>query len=165
MALLGHPEKPRVLFYFSVKSLAGSPLKLRNRINRGIDELEARTSCPTLEKCMAIQGIIKGFANPSNLAENLILIGRNAEYVLIMDGLPIQMEPDLEVAQNCFDAEAAKQSIPDSWKNIVGVSTSNLQTPTTEVLSIGTFAYGDYVAHPRFSGENHSPSSAKKHRP
>lgn len=142
-----------------------SPLKPRHGINRGIDELKARTSSLTLEKYMAIQGIIKGFANPSNMTENLILIGRNAEYVLIMDGLPIQTESDLEVAQNCFDAEATKQSIPDSWKNIVDVSTNNLQIPTTEVLCIGTFAYGDYVVHPRFSGENHSQSSAKKHRP
>ena len=45
---------------------------------------------------MAIQGIIKGFANPNNLQEHVLLVGRDLNYTLIEVGRAKGASEDLD---------------------------------------------------------------------
>lgn len=75
---------------------------------------------------MAIQGIIRGFANPGDLAKNVVLVGRGAQYVLLVDGNP--QEPahlDLEAACRAFDTKAVDNCAPN-WLEVAELESTNV---------------------------------------
>lgn len=74
---------------------------------------------------MAIQGIIKGFADPSDLGRNLILVGRGSGYVLLVDG---QVRGDA-----CEDLGAALEMFKQQavicrpwWVEVLGLETPGI---------------------------------------
>lgn len=75
---------------------------------------------------MAIQGIIRGFANPGDLAKNLVLVGRGAHYVLLVDGNPqAPAHLDLESAFTAFDAKAVDVCAPN-WLEVGQLEGTNV---------------------------------------
>lgn len=90
---------------------------------------------------MAIQGIIRGFANPADLAKNLVLVGRGAHYVLLVDGNP--QEPvhlDLESAFTAFDTKAIGVCAPN-WLEVAQLESINVNGQSKVVsTTFTTFA-------------------------
>lgn len=89
---------------------------------------------------MTIQGIIKGFANPTNLQEHVLLVGRGTRYTLIEDGRAKDASEDLDEGL-CQINEAAKARCTPDWKQITGTSTDAMGH--TMVTDIGRYSFGD----------------------
>ena len=75
---------------------------------------------------MAIQGIVKGYASPSDLGLNLILVGRGASYVLIADGrVAKSIDEDLDSALRAFD-ERSRVHCHDDWQAVSQITTDGV---------------------------------------
>lgn len=81
---------------------------------------------------MAIQGILCGFADPANLAANVILTGRGAQYVLIVDGKPTQAQEDLVKARQEFRKTADIHCAPH-WMSVSEIRTDGVNGHSTVV--------------------------------
>ena len=89
---------------------------------------------------MAIQGIIKGFANPNNLQEHVLLVARDLNYTLIEDGRAKGASEDLDEGL-CQINQAAKARCTPDWKQITGTTTDAMGH--TMVTGIGRYSFGD----------------------
>lgn len=81
---------------------------------------------------MAIQGILCGFADPANLAANVILTGRGAQYVLIVDGKPTEAQEDIGLARNAF-RKTADAHCGAHWLSVSEIRTDGVNGHSTVV--------------------------------
>lgn len=89
---------------------------------------------------MAIQGIIRGFANPANLAQNVVLVGRGAHYILLVDGrMRGEAHQHLDEASKAFDDEAQAYCTSD-WVEVLVLASSNVGDCAT-VTQTGSMSY------------------------
>lgn len=75
---------------------------------------------------MAIQGIIRGFAQPANMSQNVILVGRGVHYVLLVDGRQ-HGDAHLELDEACkaFDTEASGRCNSE-WAEVLELVSSSV---------------------------------------
>jgi hypothetical protein len=83
---------------------------------------------------MAIQGILCGFADPANLAANLILVGRGANYVLLVNGKPVQATDDIAQARHAFRVASAKHCAPH-WLSVSNMTTDGVNGHSTVIAT------------------------------
>jgi len=95
---------------------------------------------------MAIQGLIRGFANPDNFSQNVVLLGRGPAYVLLVNGKP-EGEPSDDLAAGfAHFAEAAARHSPAHWQEVAGLTGNNVNDVST-VTETRAFRYDAYVAN------------------
>lgn len=98
---------------------------------------------------MAIQGILCGFADPANLAANVILTGRGSQYILVVDGKPVDAQEDIALARQAF-RKAADAHCGAHWLSVSGTSTAgvNGHTTVTETEKLNATYAERYPVHP-----------------
>jgi len=87
---------------------------------------------------VAINGFIIGFADGTNSARHLALIGSGVAYYLIRHGRAVCRVPVLESAIAKFEDEAGIVC-SDNWRKITGTKTDSLGN--TSVTSLGSDTY------------------------
>ena len=94
---------------------------------------------------MAIQGIIVGFANPENLDQSLVIVGRGSHYLLLLNGR-LEGEPivDLGDALETFKVEAVKHCL-GHWLRATEVLSSNALN-VSKVSKTRNERYDEFVA-------------------
>lgn len=95
---------------------------------------------------MTIQGIIRGFANPDNLSQNVVLVGRGPAYVLLVDGKPEGKPSDDLAAGFAHFAEAAARHSQPHWQEVAGLTGNNVNDVST-VTETRAARYDTYVAN------------------
>lgn len=86
---------------------------------------------------MAIQGIIKGFANPADTSQHVLLLGRGGGYSLVENGRYAGApQADLAIAQRAFAARARKQVRAD-WRQVTEIATDALGRTSVRALGGG----------------------------
>jgi hypothetical protein len=81
---------------------------------------------------MAIQGILCGFADPANLAANVILTGRGDNYVLIVDGKPTEAHAEIAPARTAF-RKTADAHCGAHWLSVSEIRTDGVNGHSTVV--------------------------------
>ncbi len=91
---------------------------------------------------MAIQGIINGFAEPTDTKQHAILIGRGSGYSLVVNGFQSgEQEPNLEAGLSAL-AIACKDK-PRTWRAVRGTRTCGTTGELT-VTELGSNIMDDY---------------------
>lgn len=90
---------------------------------------------------MALQGILCGFADPENLAANVILAGRGDKYILVVDGKPAEAHEGIAAARQAF-RRLADGHIQPHWRSVSGTRTdvNGYTTVTMTEKGNATFA-------------------------
>lgn len=92
---------------------------------------------------MAIQGIIRGFANPENHNQNVILVGRGDVYVLIVDGKPSPTtHADIDSGINAL--AGAMGSDRDDWQCVSGLRTDAVNGNSAVTSIDKTWCYNGF---------------------
>jgi hypothetical protein len=93
---------------------------------------------------MAIQGVIKGFADPAEGHEaNLLLIGQGASYHVLCAGVLVHSTEDLEEAFGLFD-DRAEPLCQQHWLEVREVALPSVGG--VSVLSVGNRTYAQYLS-------------------
>lgn len=97
---------------------------------------------------MALQGILCGFADPANLAANVILVGRGDNYVLLVDGKPARLDEDIAIARKAF-RETADTHCRPHWLSVSELCTDSVTgAATVRATEQLTATYAErYPAH------------------
>lgn len=90
---------------------------------------------------MALQGIVRGFCDPQDRNQHIVLIGSGDDYLCFENGRIADAAPDLKKAYTLFQARSqAIAQLP--WLEVRGVSLSNVGT--CEITCLGKQTFVEY---------------------
>lgn len=95
---------------------------------------------------MAIQGIIQGFANPDNLAENVMWLGKGSQYILYLNSNPVKVEEEslqFEQADRAWKQLSSEHAKP-FWCGISEIHSNNVNA-IVSVTRVSAFRYENRI--------------------
>lgn len=93
---------------------------------------------------MAIQGVIKGFADPADAnAANLLLLGQGSSYHVLASGVVVHSTEDFDEALGLFDERSAPLC-QDHWLDVREVAIASVGG--VKVLAVGQRTYAQHLS-------------------